>query len=36
MLNQLYLDVLSRYITRDQVITLAILVWLIQAHKTAD
>jgi hypothetical protein len=34
MLNQLYLDVISRYLTQDQVITLEILVWLIQAHKT--
>jgi hypothetical protein len=34
MLNQLYLDVLSRYLTQAQVITLEILVWLIQAHKT--
>jgi len=34
MLNQLYLDILLRYLTQDQVITLEILVWIIQAHKT--
>jgi len=34
MLNQFYCDVISRYLTPDQVITLEILVWLIQAHKT--
>lgn len=34
MLEQFYLDVLSRYLTQDQVITLSMLVWLIQAHKT--
>jgi len=34
MLNQFYCDVISRYLTPDQVITLEILVWLIQAYKT--
>ncbi|WP_287660276.1 MULTISPECIES: IS4 family transposase [unclassified Microcystis] len=34
MLEQFYLDVLSRYLTQDQVITLSMLVWLIQVHKT--
>lgn len=34
MLENLYIDVLSRYLTPDQVITLQMLVWLIQVHKT--
>ena len=34
MLEKFYLDLLSRYLTEDQVITLEMLVWLIQIHKT--
>jgi len=34
MLEKLYMDVLSRYLTQDQVITLKMLVWLLQVHKT--